>query len=517
MNNRKEKGKGEDVVKERVGKWLWICVCVVCFCCVSVSSVLRMLYNICWLSSGHPAFAFAYILLVCTDSHLPRTLQFRERSYSMALFQPSSKPTSRPFYAHGRQRLCPTESAQGSMRKALNVIFVTPASRHLDVISSENQQDTELSWSFCHRSLSYFLKILRHSTWKWSHETRAESPAYEKRQGFNYYRVARPQIKCALRYGFGRSPPRFWQKDWFLEDPAHPARRNRVIENYWKASAQASKGKPPTSNALHVHKRTIRWYTMIWWYECAMIWSLCEYLLSLPFLLKCNDMQICNDMSFTFIAIPADAVICNETYWIDTYWTDTYWMDIRIACIGIEWMRIERICVEWRSLICMISMIRQQYSEKPCDKASFRKKKQSKRWKKAIPVPFCVSFSVLALPGRSSRTKAIHKFALLFHPSLESFGVSSFFVKSGKPLSFHWPNNNSSIYSVSPHQTGTGSSHMKSGLGIEKASCEEMTDLNPRHLKSQHLQLCLHQAEPLAPRLPHQLLHQNGLQATPNV
>lgn len=63
----------------------------------------------------------------------------------MALFQPSSKPTSRAFYAHGRQRPCPTESAQGSMRKALSVIFVTPASRHLDVISRENQQDTELS------------------------------------------------------------------------------------------------------------------------------------------------------------------------------------------------------------------------------------------------------------------------------------------------------------------------------------------------------------------------------------
>lgn len=144
-------------------------------------------------------------------------------------------------------------------------------------------------------------------------------------------------------------------------------------------------------------------------------------------------------------------------------------------------------------------------------------------------MPFCVSLSVFALPGRSSRTKAIHKFALLFHPSLKPFGASSFLVKSGKPLSFHWPNNNSSIYSVSPnsitmstlqkkqHQRGTGSSHMKSGLGIEKASCEEMTDLNPRHLKSQHLQLRLHQAEPLAPRLPHQLLHQNGLQATPNV
>ena len=31
------------------------------------------------------------------------------------------------------------------MRKALSAIFVTPASRRLDVISSENQQDTELS------------------------------------------------------------------------------------------------------------------------------------------------------------------------------------------------------------------------------------------------------------------------------------------------------------------------------------------------------------------------------------
>ena len=76
-----------------------MCVCgvfLLCFCFVCVAHVVPYMLAVEWSSSIR-----IRILLVCTDSHLPRPLQFRGRSYSMALFQPSSKLTSRPFYAMG--------------------------------------------------------------------------------------------------------------------------------------------------------------------------------------------------------------------------------------------------------------------------------------------------------------------------------------------------------------------------------------------------------------------------------
>ena len=148
--------------------------------CVFVVFLFRLCCACCTIYAG------CQVVIQHSHSHTSRLYWFSSssaasvwgRSYSMALFLETDEQT---FLCHGRQQLCSTESARGSMRKALSAIFVTPASRRLDVISSENQQDTELSWSFCHRSLNYFLKILRHCTWKWSHEARDESPAYEEK------------------------------------------------------------------------------------------------------------------------------------------------------------------------------------------------------------------------------------------------------------------------------------------------------------------------------------------------
>ena len=138
---------------------------------------------------------------------------------------------------------------------------------------------------------------------------------------------------------------------------------------------------------FYCHSRRV---AMIWndmqWFDihCHSCWcnDMQGYVLhshTLPFLLMHWYARIC--FAFTYIAIPADALICKDMFcihihshscwcipceWRRIEWIRIEWLrmilgiewirigEIRIDRIRVEWICIQKICVEWCLLICMV-------------------------------------------------------------------------------------------------------------------------------------------------------------------